>query len=446
VPGEVARLATALASDSLLLAALAEVSDAVVTADLQDLITYMNAAAEALTGWSCQDAVGQPVARVLIVVDVDMPAGNAVLVDKSARRVPLFYSVAPANDELGRRCGTVIVFRDIGRDRNAETALQASEEIVLANEEALFNERERSQVTLNSIGDAVISTDFRARVRFLNRIAEEMTGWTQAEASGRLVDEIFFVVDSTTRKHIPCPTLTAIIEDRRVANEGTSVLIRRDGAEIAVENSASPIHDKHGGVVGAVMVAHDVTEARDISAKLARLALHDNLTDLPNRVLFADRLDQALGRARRNSYSVAVLFIDLDRFKSVNDSLGHAVGDQLLKAAAQRLLSCVRETDTVSRYGGDEFVVLIAEIGSERDALCCAEKIRAECAKPYRIVGHDLQVKASIGIACFPDAAPDAETLLKHADMAMYQAKNSGRDCYQLFSADMAGEIKSAER
>jgi diguanylate cyclase (GGDEF)-like protein/PAS domain S-box-containing protein len=446
VPRDAARLATVIANDPLLLAALAQVSDAVVAADLQDSITYMNAAAEALTGWSRQEALGHPVAKILSVVDVDILTGNAVLVDKSARRVPLFYSVAPASDGLGRPCGTVIVFRDIGLDRNAQTALQASEEIVLANEEALFNERERSQVTLNSIGDAVISTDFRARVRFLNRIAEEMTGWTQAEASGRLVDEIFFVVDATTRKHVPCPTLTAIIEDRRVANEGTCVLIRRDGAEIAVENSASPIHDKQGGVVGAVMVAHDVTEARDISAKLARLALHDNLTDLPNRVLFADRLDQALSRARRNNYSVAVLFIDLDRFKSVNDSLGHAVGDQLLIAASQRLLSCVRETDTVSRYGGDEFVVLIAEIGSERDALCCAEKIRAECAKPYKISGHDLQVKASIGIACFPDAAPDAQTLLKHADMAMYQAKNSGRDCYQLFSADMRGELKSAER
>ena len=446
MPREVARLATVLASDSHLLAALAKVSDAVVTVDLQDSITYMNAAAELLTGWSFQDAVGQPVARVVSVVDVDILTGNAVFLNKSAQRVPLLYSVSAANDQLGRRSGTVIVFRDIGRDRNAETALHASEEIVLANEEALFNERERSQVTLNSIGDAVISTDFRARVRFLNRIAEEMTGWTQAEASGRLVDEIFVVVDSATRKHIPCPTLTAIIEDRRVANEGTCVLIRRDGAEVAVENSASPIHDKHGGVVGAVMVAHDVTEARDISAKLARLALHDNLTDLPNRVLFADRLDQALGRARRNNYSVAVLFIDLDRFKSVNDSLGHAVGDQLLKAAAQRLLSCVRETDTVSRYGGDEFVVLIAEIVSERDAICCAEKIRAECAKPYRIGEHDLQVKASIGIACFPDSAPDPETLLKHADMAMYQAKNSGRDCYQLFSADMRGELRSAER
>ncbi len=446
MPREVAQLATVLASDSALLAALAQVSDAVVTADLQDSVTYMNAAAEVLTGWSSQAAVGQPVTRVVSVVDVDSLTGNAVFVTRSAQRVPLRYSVSAAHDEHGRRSGTVIVFRDIRRDRNAETALQASEEIVLANEEALFNERERSQVTLNSIGDAVISTDFRARVRFLNRIAEDMTGWTQAEAAGRLVDEIFFVVDSTTRKHIPCPTLAAIIEDRRVANEGTCVLIRRDGAEIAVENSASPIHDKQGGVVGAVMVAHDVTEARDISAKLARLALHDNLTDLPNRVLFADRLDQALGRARRNNYSVAVLFIDLDRFKSVNDSLGHAVGDRLLQAAAQRLLSCVRETDTVSRYGGDEFVVLIAEIASERDAICCAEKIRAECAKPYKIGEHDLQVKASIGIACFPDAAPDPETLLKHADMAMYQAKNSGRDRYQLFSADMRGELQSAER
>jgi diguanylate cyclase (GGDEF)-like protein/PAS domain S-box-containing protein len=382
-------------------------------------------------------AVESVIEVVRLTEDGGRSARRAVLVGESGRPVIIEYSVAAIRDAHAMLCGALIIFRDITHHRAAELALQTSEETLLANAEALFEEKERSQVTLNSIGDAVISTDFRGRVSFLNSIAEQMTGWTQADATGRLPDEIFFIVDSSTREHVPCPAMAAIIENRRLRIDVACTLIRKDGAEIAMEISASPIHDKNGGVVGAVMVAHDVTAARDLSAKLARLALHDNLTDLPNRALFADRLRQALARASDSGGSAAVLFVDLDRFKPVNDSLGHAIGDQLLRAVAQRLTSCVRHADTVSRYGGDEFVILAADLGHAQESTVLAEKVARALDSPYEIGGDNLHVTASIGIACFPESATDADTLLKYADIAMYEAKRTGRNNYQLFAKEM---------
>jgi diguanylate cyclase (GGDEF)-like protein/PAS domain S-box-containing protein len=316
----------------------------------------------------------------------------------------------------------------------AEIALQTTNESLLANAEALFEEKERAQVTLNSIGDAVISTNFSGQVSYLNIVAEKMTGWVQLDASGSAVDEIFRLVDTTTHETIPCPTAQAIIENRRISLEAVCVLIRRDGEEIAVEVSAAPIHDRNGGVIGAVMVAHDVTAARELSMKLARLALHDSLTDLPNRALFSDRLSQATTNAHANDGYAALLYVDLDRFKHINDSLGHAIGDKLLQTVARRLLGCVRSTDTVSRQGGDEFVVLLADIVHIKDAVACAEKLLGALEAPYQIGEHELRLSASIGVAIFPDDAMEAEALLRCADSAMYQAKYHGRNNYKLFN------------
>ena len=359
------------------------------------------------------------------------------LTHRSGRKVPIELSAAPILNKQGRFAGAVIVFRDVSRRRAAERALQSSEESRAENAEALFEEKERAQVTLNSIGDAVVSTNFWGRVTFLNVVAERMTGWSLAEASGRSLDDVFRLVDVTHRKQTPSPTVRAIIEDSTVGLGTDCMLIRRDGAELAVETSAAPIHDRQGGVVGAVMVAHDVTVARELSHKLARLALHDSLTDVPNRTLLSDRLDQAMVRAQRSRNFVALLYIDLDRFKHINDSLGHAVGDQLLKSVARRLLACVRSSDTVSRQGGDEFLILLEDIVQAHDAALCAEKIISALDAPHRIGNHDLHLTASIGIATFPGDAADANTLLRNADFAMYQAKYSGRNNYQFFKPEM---------
>jgi diguanylate cyclase (GGDEF)-like protein/PAS domain S-box-containing protein len=430
-------------------AALASISEAVITADAFDRINFMNAAAQRLTGLRLDEISGSRLSSALSIVHattgerIELSARmerdpdtfrHALLLTQSSERLAIEYSISAIHDELGVCVGTVVAFRDIGRRRAAELALQAREETLLANTDALFAERERAQVTLNAIGDAVVSADFSGRVIFANIVAEQMSGWMQSDASGRAIDDVFVLTDASTGNRIPCPTMRAIIENRIVAIEAQTILSRRDGSVIAIEGSASPIHDKHGGVVGAVMVVHDVTAARDLSAKLERLALHDSLTDLPNRSLFTDRLDRALARASRTGNSVVLLFIDLDQFKSINDTLGHALGDRLLQSVADRLRKCMRQADTVSRFGGDEFLVLLPDVPPTQDVAICVAKVFHSLQPVHEIGDHELHVTASIGVSTYPRDAADGNGLLKCADTAMYKAKSHGGNRCELWA------------
>jgi len=313
-----------------------------------------------------------------------------------------------------------------------------------ANGEALFQEKERAQVTLNSIGDAVVSTDIHCKVTYLNAVAEKLTGWSCEEAVGHPLEAVFRIIDAATREPAENPMALAIRENKTVGLTENCVLIRRDGVEAAIEDSAAPIHDRLGQVTGAVMVFHDVTTTREQSQRMSYLAQHDGLTDLPNRILLADRLTEALSMARRYGRKVAVLFLDVDRFKHINDSLGHAIGDRLLQSVAQRLTACVRSSDTVSRQGGDEFVILLSEIAQPQDAAVTAEKILQALREPHRIDQYDLHVTASVGIVAYPNDGEDADTLLRNADFAMYQAKDGGRDNAQFFLTHM--NVRAVER
>ena len=247
--------------------------------------------------------------------------------------------------------------------------------------DVLREEMERAQVTLNSMGDGVISTDRAGKVTYLNPVAERMTGWSREEASGRTLSDVFCIIDGDTREPAPNPMEVAVRQDKTVGLAHNAVLIRRDGIESPIEDSIAPIHDQDGQVTGAVMVFRDVSEARAMELKLSHLAQHDFLTDLPNRTLLNDRLNQAIALARRHGSRVAVLFLDLDRFKHINDSLGHAIGDKLLQEVGKRLTAAVRGSDTVSRHGGDEFVIVLSEV--EHAAEC-----GAACRKdPCGVVG-----------------------------------------------------------
>jgi diguanylate cyclase (GGDEF)-like protein/PAS domain S-box-containing protein len=303
--------------------------------------------------------------------------------------------------------------------------------------EALYEEKERAQVTLNSIGDAVLTTNLMGNVTYMNVVAETMTGWSLDSALGRPLAEVFKIIDSKTRQVVADPAQRAIAENKTVALAADSVLIHRDGTESAIEDSAAPIHSRDNKVLGAVIVFHDVSASRAMTQRMSHLAQHDFLTGLPNRLLLTERLSRAIGLAKRHNKQVALLFLDLDYFKSVNDSLGHTIGDELLQSVATRLVACVRSTDTVCRQGGDEFVILLAEIERPQDAAQIADKLLVALAVPQFISGHELLVTLSIGISIYPDDAVDADATMRNADTAMYFAKASGRNNYQFFKAHM---------
>jgi len=313
-----------------------------------------------------------------------------------------------------------------------------------ANAEALFQERERSRVALESIGEAVISVDVAACVTYLNVAAERLTGWSREEATGRPASEVFRLVDGLSRQPAENPLEVAASGRRSVGLTPNCVLVRRDAVESTVEHSAAPVHDRCGKVTGAVMVFHDVSAGRALSVKMSYLAQHDSLTDLPNRLLLHDRLAQAITLARRHRNKLAVLFLDVDRFKHVNDFLGHDIGDRLLQSIATRLLACVRRSDTVSRQGGDEFVVLLSEIARAQDAAGSAEKILSALSAAHSVDNHELRITASIGIAIYPDDAVDPDVLMKRADLAMYHAKEHGRNNYEFFAPDL--NVRALER
>jgi diguanylate cyclase (GGDEF)-like protein/PAS domain S-box-containing protein len=306
-----------------------------------------------------------------------------------------------------------------------------------AIEEGLYLVQKRAQITLDSIGDCVIATDMRGNVDYLNAAAEHMLGWSSATAAGKPITVVLQLVNGRTLQAERNPIEVVLEEDKQHGLRDDTILILSNGKHVPIEDSASPIHDGRGRIAGAVMVFRDISPTVALRTQLSHQAQHDFLTNLPNRVLLNDRIVQALALAQRHGKHLSILFLDLDRFKHINDSLGHSVGDKLLRSVAERLLACIRASDTVSRQGGDEFVVLLAEDRHAGDAAVTAEKIVAALASPYMLDGHQVHISTSIGISVFPADGQDAETLIKNADTAIFSAKERGRNTFQFFRTEM---------
>jgi diguanylate cyclase (GGDEF)-like protein/PAS domain S-box-containing protein len=311
-------------------------------------------------------------------------------------------------------------------------------------EDHLFIENERAQVILDSIGDAVICADIAGKITSINPTAELLTGWSVRDAVGRPMAEVFRIVDAVTRETVPNPMGKVVRQNRSENCSLNCILIRRDGQECFIEDSAGPIHDRGGEVIGSVITFRDVSEAWKLAENAIRTSQHDPLTALPNRRLLIDRFAQAIAQASRRMGHIGVLFLDLDGFKYINDSLGHPTGDKLLQSVAKRLTDCVRIPDTVSRHGGDEFIVLLPEVELAEDVALAAGRILQAISGPHVIDHHTLHISASVGVSIYPEDGQDAETLIRNADTAMYLAKEAGRSRYIFFRPEM--NLRAAER
>jgi diguanylate cyclase (GGDEF)-like protein/PAS domain S-box-containing protein len=310
-------------------------------------------------------------------------------------------------------------------------------------DQAVSRENALATITLDSIGEGVVRTDLCGNVTYLNGFAEKMSGWFREEALGRPVADVLRLVDSASGAVLPDVVVIVTLGDKSATSTKCTncTLIRRDGLEFGIENRVAIIHDQQGDTIGAVISFRDVSTARAASLEMSRVAQHDVLTQLPNRTLFDDRLTQAISLAERQGKQLAVLFVDVDQFKRINDTLGHGVGDNLLRSIAGRLSACIRRTDTVSRLGGDEFLILLSQVEHAEDAAITARKILRAIAAPHIIDNKSLDINVSIGGSTYPADGQDAASLVSRADIAMYEAKQHGRNSYESFRKDMTTRL-----
>jgi diguanylate cyclase (GGDEF)-like protein/PAS domain S-box-containing protein len=335
------------------------------------------------------------------------------------------------------------VIFDVTEQKDAENALLASE--------ARFREM------LENVRLAAVITDPSGTIVFCNDYFAELSGWWTDELIGRPWIETFTPEDD----HELETRASQAIDRGTIMAHYESSIVTRTGERRLFSWNNTLLRDADGNVFGQASLGEDITDRRRAEEELERLAYHDPLTGLPNRILFQEHLEVALARAQRAGRGVAVLYVDLDDFKLVNDSFGHGAGDELLREVAQRLAGSTRATDVVARQGGDEFLILIADVdgaeSAEEDvsdvARRVAEHVRLALQRPMVLSDTEIYTSASLGISLYPLDADDAESLLKHADIAMYKAKESGRDGYQLFSASghdpraqlsMAGRLRRA--
>lgn len=360
-----------------------------------------------------------------------------------ARKLDVEGSIRNAEFRLRQRDGQQIVVLESARAMRDEQNRLVGYEGTVADiterkraEQAVFAEKERAQVTLQSIGDAVISTDADGNIDYLNPIAEHLTGWSIDEARSRPIGDVLSLVNEATRSPLENPLLVSLRTGETVGPTDHSVLVSRGGQSLAIQDSAAPIRDRLGKTIGAVIVFHDVTKERRLKRALAYQASHDALTGLINRREFDNRLHEIVQSARRSEGLHALLYVDLDQFKLVNDTCGHPAGDRLIRDITGLLQTRVRASDTIARLGGDEFGVLLEQCTLEQ-ASTIGESIR-QAVRDYRFVWGSaiLSVGASIGVVEIGPSTESAAAVLSAADIACYSAKDQGRNRVSVYEGD----------
>ncbi|HET7809145.1 MAG TPA: PAS domain S-box protein [Steroidobacteraceae bacterium] len=359
------------------------------------------------------------------------------------RRVDLAGEVRSMEVVLRRRDGTQVVALENARGVRDGTGRIVGYEGTVADiterkraEQAIHAEKDRAHVTLQSIGDAVITTDAAALIDYLNPVAERLTGWTLAEARGRNIGEVLQLIDESTRKPVAYTLDRVLLAGETSVPSDRNVLVNRRGEELAIQETASPIRNREGVAIGAVIVFGDVTKERRLKRALSYQASHDALTGLINRREFDTRLESAVSAAQRGDAEYVLLYVDLDQFKVVNDTCGHSAGDRLLRDITSLLQTRVRASDTIARLGGDEFGLLLERCSLEQ-AERVADSIR-QAIHGYRFLwgANSLSVGASIGVVRIARDTTSAASVLSAADIACYAAKDSGRNRVQVYERD----------
>ena len=339
---------------------------------------------------------------------------------KDGREIVVLENARAVYDDDGNIAAHEGTITDITERKRAETRV--------------FEEKERAQVTLQSIGDGVITTDAEGRIEYINPVAQDLTGWDMRSARGRPVTEIMTIVNEHTRATVDNPVMRCLKDGRVITLDENSILISKNSEEIPIQDSAAPIRDRIGNIIGSVIVFHDVSKETRLFRQLSYQASHDALTDLINRREFENRLIAALDTIHGNHEEThALLYIDLDQFKVVNDTFGHVAGDALLKQLSERIQSKIRSTDELARLGGDEFGILLQRCDEER-ALEVAESIRCSI-EGYRFEwqGSFTTIRCSIGVVMVTSENADVAALMSSADVACYSAKDMGRNQVHLY-------------
>jgi diguanylate cyclase (GGDEF)-like protein/PAS domain S-box-containing protein len=395
-------------------------ADALFVCGRDGEIQLVNAAAKHLLGYDEHELIGRPLENLLAPEDREIFAETLrrrtvvgseehVFQARNGARIEMTVSIAPVLDG-GDPAGAIMIGRDMRERKEAESALRESE----LRYRLLFEQ--------NAAGVCVAALD--GTIHDCNDTFAALLGYTRAELQGMQLGRLFV-------RPLGPDELASLLNDRPALDSFEVEMRRRDGGRVwALQNLTLSGGRIHGTFV-------DISARKLAEETIEFHAYHDVLTNLPNRKLFLDRLSLALTRSRRSAKPLAVMFVDLDRFKSINDTLGHTAGDELLLEMSRRLRSCVRGDDTVARLGGDEFTIILAELRHPEDAANVAEKILASIEQPLVVAGTPIEVSASIGIALFPADGNDAESLLRNADRAMYRAKQEGRNTYQLCTDDM---------
>ncbi len=415
--------------------------DAVISMDHEGRIVEFNPAAEKIFGYARSEAVGRSLADLIV------PQGMRGRHREGLAR----YLSTGEGPNLGKRI-EMLSMRADGTEFPVELTVipfQGDGPPMFTAFIRDITDRKRGEeassrlaAIVESSQDAIIGDDLNGTIVSWNAAAERIYGYTAKEAIGL---PMTMLVPPERRGEFS-EILDEVRRGVRVEPYETERL-RKDGRRIDVSVTISPFRDAGGRIVGFSAIARDVTERKRAEEQVRHLAFHDNLTSLPNRMLFQDRLQLAVAQAHRVEQKLAVLFLDLDRFKTINDSLGHSAGDDLLRAVAERLTGCIREGDTVARLGGDEFIVLLPAIATEADGYKVGRKILEAVRRPFRIEDRELLITTSAGVAVYPTDGLDAQTLVSNADCAMYRVKASGRDGCQLFTpAGAARRFASGRR